>query len=344
MPNKVYLSGNMVTVDNGTVIEKINSGRLDYKIDNNNNFTLFDGIVKQSYALGLYSNNQNEAGTPYASKAAFVTALDSICNSSGNSGSTPGSSQDVNIQDQHTPSLIVKFNQVLNSTETVDAVAIGDTSVVLDDVSDVAVGRYLVFFNPTAVRFMTATVISIAATPTFEIDTPFDFAYPAGSFVDVANTNMNVDGSTTPVVFGLRGTGSPPGVELTADITRIIFSAITTSAVDLSKFANFAKLLRGVVLRKRDGTYENVLNVKSNRELAGIMYDWTPFAATNPQQGVDGFVARLTFGGQSKVGVVKRITLGEDLEIIIQDDLSTAQGGQTITELEIYAEGHIVED
>ena len=244
-------------------------------------------------------------------------------------------------QDKVSPTVIAKFNQVLNSTETVGAVAIGDYQVELDDVSNVAVGSYLVFFNPASVRFMTATVIGIGSSPVFDIDSPFDFAYPSGSFCDVTNTNMNVDGSGTPVVFGLRGVGSPPGIALTAHITRIIISGICTSAVDLSKFVNFAKLLRGIVIRKRDGAYTNILNIKSNREMAGIMFDWNGFDADNPVQGVDGFVARITFAGRNKIGAAKKIALGEDIEVLIQDDLETAQSTETITELEMVAEGYI---
>jgi len=266
-----------------------------------------------------------------------------IVDEDGNRVGQTNGGLDVQLQDQHTPAIIAKFNQVLNSTVTVGAVAIGDRVVTLDDVTSVAVGTYLIFFNPTSVRFMVATVTGIGSSPVFNIDTPFDFAFPGGTYCDVTNTNMNVDGSSTPVVFGLRGVGSPPGIELTLDVTRIIFSCLTTSAVDLSKFANFAKLTNGIVMRKRNGAYENIFNIKSNRELAGIMYDWTPYAATNPVQGVDGFVARLTFAGQSKIGVTKRLYLGEDLEVLIQDDLATAQATQTITILEIIAEGHIVE-
>ena len=251
--------------------------------------------------------------------------------------------QDVQLQDQHTPSVIVKFNKVTNSTTTTTIVAIGDRAATLTSVTGVAVGSYLVFFHPASVRFMTATVTGIGSSPTFDLDTPFDFAFPAGTFVDVAITNMKVDGSSTPQVFGLRGTGTPLGVKLTVDITRIIISCITTSAVDLSKFANLAKLTNGLLMRKRDGTYDNIFNIKDNRELAGIMYDWSPYGATNPVQGIDGFASRLTFAGQSKIGVTKRLALGEDLEIHIQDDLLTAQAGDTITVLEVIAEGHIVQ-
>jgi hypothetical protein len=250
---------------------------------------------------------------------------------------------DVSMQDQHTPSVIAKFNKVTNSTTLASAVSIGDTQATLTSTTGVSVGTYLIFFNPESVRFMTATVISVLSSPTFDIDTPFDFAFPEGTYVDVSTTNLAVNGSVTPQVFGLRGVGTPPGIDLTVDITRLIFSCITTSAVDLSKFANFAVLTKGIVCRVRNGTYENVFNLKSNREIAGIMYDWTPFASTNPQQGVDGFVSRLTFAGANKIGVTKRLALGEDLQIIIQDDLATAQGGETITVFEIIAEGHIVE-
>ena len=40
--------------------------------------------------------------------------------------------------------------------------------------------------------------------------------------------------------------------------------------------------------------------------------------------------------GQQNIGVVQRLSVGEDLELIIQDNLTT------ITKLEVVAEGHIV--
>jgi hypothetical protein len=331
MATKIYLSNGAINVDDGVNdLVVINPRQFDWKIDNLN-YSVRDKIDNQSYALGALADVQKEDGSGFATVALITSYLNGLMK-----GLT-----DTSLQDSTEPSIIAKFNQVLNSTETVGSVAIGDYQVTLDDVTSVAVGSYLVFFNPTANRFMTATVIGISGLPTFDIDTPFDFAYPAGTFVDVARTNMNVNGSATPVVFGLRGTGAPPGVELTAHITRIIISCICTSGVDLSKFANFAKLLRGIVCRKRDGTYENIFNIKSNREMAGIMYDWTSYSASNPQQGVDGFTARITFAGANKIGVVKELKIGEDLEILIQDDLATAQSTETITELEMIAEGHI---
>ena len=137
--------------------------------------------------------------------------------------------------------------------------------------------------------------------------------------------------------------GAPPGVDLDVDITRLIFKCTCTSAVDLTTFANFTRLVNGLVLRRRNAVYENIFNVKDNGELAGIMYDFDVAAATNPQQGIDGFTGRLTFAGSSKIGVAIRLPVGDDLQFLIQDDLLTAQSTETITLFEIVAEGHLVE-
>jgi hypothetical protein len=149
---------------------------------------------------------------------------------------------------------------------------------------------------------------------------------------------MNVDGSSTVQTFGLRGTGAPPGVQVTALATRIIFQCITAAAVNLTTFGDIVGgLARGLVLRKRNGNLENIFNVKTNGEIDGISLDWTPYVATNPAQGVDGFSARLTFGGLDKIGSVIELPLGEDLEFLVQDNLTG------LTKLEIVAEGHLAE-
>ena len=68
------------------------------------------------------------------------------------------------------------------------------------------------------------------------------------------------------------------------------------------------------------------------------MFDINVSQSINPAQGVDGFTARMTFAGQNKVGVAIRLPIGEDLEFIIQDDLTN------IVTYEVVAEGHIVDE
>ena len=132
---------------------------------------------------------------------------------------------------------------------------------------------------------------------------------------------MNVNGSVTPQIFGIR---NPSGVDipLSVDVTRIMFKCLTNTGIDLSKFGDIAGgITNGIVIRNIDGNYYNILNAKTNGELKNIMYDFDIQAASGNQQ--DGFTGRLTFAGQNKMGTVIRLREQEDLQIIIQDDLTS---------------------
>ena len=251
--------------------------------------------------------------------------------------------QEVSKQDQTTPGIIQKFNQVHDSTTLATSLVIPtpDTFVYDIEVTDptgIVIGSHIILFSTVLLRFTTFTVLGVAGS-IITLDSPIDVAYPAGTLIDVAITDMSVDGSVTPQVFGLRGTGVIPGVEIKVDITRIIITCLTTAAVDLSKFGDIVGgVLRGLILRFRNGDVFNIFNVKTNGDLAGITLDWVPFDAQNLQQGQHGFVCRLTFNGDDKLGIVQRLAAGEDIELIIQDNLLT------IISLIVYGEGHIVED
>lgn len=242
---------------------------------------------------------------------------------------------DVNVQDQTTNVLIGYMSDEHASTTIAATGAINDLEIQVADATDFVAGDYLSIFSVPDNRVYLASILSVAGS-TVNLDTPLDFAFPIGSFVTAGNRNMNVDGSVTPVVYGLRNTDEAIGTAF--DITRLIFTMTTDAAVDLSKFGDIAGgLTRGVVMRKKDGVYANIFNVKTNGELANIMYDVTIESASNPAQGQNGLIGRLTFGGQSKIGVVVRLEPGEDIQLIVQDDLSD------LLSFGIIAEGHAVE-
>lgn len=251
-----------------------------------------------------------------------------------------GQALDVALQDQTTDAIIVYFNQVHNSTAL--AVAVPDITtdpriIVVDSATGIVIGSYIILFDPASVRFSTFFVTAVNGV-NITLDSPIDFEYPIGTFVDVAIVDMSVNGSVTPQVFGLRGVGTPPGIEVSFDVTRIIFTCIAASPISLSLFADLSALTNGLLLRSRNARIKNIFNIKDNREIQGLMFDFTPSVATNPAQGEDGFVSRLTFAGQNKIGVAIRLPIGEDLEIWVQDNILG------ITSFRIRAEGHIVED
>ena len=241
--------------------------------------------------------------------------------------------QDVNIQDQTSAPLILPMVQEL-AVDTLDGdVAIDEYTMDVVSVTGFEVGQHVRIINSAADRYYWGKILDITDL-TITVDTPFDFVYVSGSEVTVSNTNLAVDGSVTPVKFILR-TGSP-SIPSAVDITRMIIVCEATNAVDLNKFGDLGMLDNGIVLRKINGDYHNIWNVKSNRDLVGLSFDWTPYEATHPTQGINGFSWRLTFGGQSKIGVVLRIEQDGNLELIIQDDLSD------LISLICIVEGHVV--
>lgn len=252
---------------------------------------------------------------------------------------------DVNNQDQTTDDIIVRFNQVQESTTLSEDGAIDDRSLTLADATGAIAGRYIILFHPGSERFTPFFQVGEAVGNVITIDGPLDFDYPAGTFVDISITNMAVDGSITPQIFGLRGTGAPPGVDINFHMTRIIISCLTATAVDLSKFGDLDALVNGLQLRSRNNRFKNSFNVKTNREIDAIFgTDWKPYSAQNLQQGQHGFTARLTYAGMEKIGVAKELPIGTDFETIVQDNLLAAQSSsRQITLLEIIAEGHITE-
>lgn len=256
-------------------------------------------------------------------------------------GIEPNGSLGVTLQDQHTPVVIARFTRLDASTTTSAPMAQDDMSVFITSTAGFTIGQVVTIFNPEGVRFTSFQSIGNIGNEIL-LDSPSDYAYPAGSYVDLGEPNMAVNGSTTPVVFGVRnnaGAVPPPGLELSMDVTRVMFSCITATAVDLSKFGDIAGgLTKGILLRKRDGTTYNIFNVKKNEGIAGMAFDFNVYSASNPQQGIDGFNSRLTFAGQNKMGVTIRLAINEDLELIVQDDLSS------ITSFQMLAEGSLVQE
>jgi len=253
----------------------------------------------------------------------------------GDAGEYSNGGLDVALQDQNTPIIIAKLSKIENETTLSVGASIDDMTITVTSSIGFAADKYLSIFDIISNRFYVGYIKGVAGS-VITMDSPLDFAYPSGSFVTSGISNMAVDGSITPVIFGLRNTEETIGI--TADITRIMIHSHTINSVDLSKFGDIAGgLVNGIVLRKVDGSTRNIFNAKSNGEMAGIMFNFDILSAQNVNQGQNGFFGKLTFAGQNKIGVTIRLAPGEDLQLIVQDDLSS------LDLFEITAEGHEVE-
>jgi len=241
--------------------------------------------------------------------------------------------QNANHLENTSPLINLYFQQAKGAPTTITAnVAIDDLSFDVADATNYAIGDYVGVFAGASGegRFFFANVTNVSSL-TITVDTPFDFAFESGDPTISSSNNIAVDGSSTTQIFNVAGTA-----DYDIDITRLIFTMSMSSAPDDGLFGNIAKLTNGVVIRKTDGVTRNMMNIKDNGELASYSYDLT-YTTKSGGGGTDGLRCRYTFGGENKQGAVIRLSAGEALEILVQDNISS------ITRFRVIAEGHIVE-
>ncbi|UCF50240.1 MAG: hypothetical protein JSU91_01810 [Thermoplasmatales archaeon] len=198
------------------------------------------------------------------------------------------------------------------------------------DASSVVAGTYLCIQEGQ--RALQVKVLSINVNE-ITIDTPLDYAFTTSATIKNRSPELNVNGSSTPVIGSLK-----PIIGVKWDITRIFLNIVCSSEPDDSKFGDLASLTKGIVLRKKDGDHRTIFNVKNNGEFAQrcVVTEYT----SKSGGGAFGVRAIRAFSGQDNNGVSVRLNgnAGDELQIIIQDDLST------LNSFRIVAQGHIVEE
>ena len=240
----------------------------------------------------------------------------------------------VNIQDQTSRAFDLFFSQDVGAATTLATQAeIGDYALSVTTGHGLLATNHFVLRDPVSQRGLTAQVVSVAGDNTVNIDRPVSSVFPiATTVVQQTTPDLNVNGASTRQTFTI---GSTLTAEL--DIVRLLFQMTTTATPAFDEFGDLTALSRGVQFRSVNGTIANHWNIKSNAEMANLMYDLTVYESAQPFAN-NGLAGRLTYGGSSKHGVTLRIGGGEYLEIIIQDDLST------LLSFRIIACGHQVTD
>lgn len=232
----------------------------------------------------------------------------------------------VQIQDNKAELVGLKICQFLNSVTLTVPVAI-DTRVI-----NVTAGHGFVAGNIVCLRengrFYQATVLSVA-TNAITLDTPTDYAFTTAAVGFRSQDNMAVDGSGTPVIFKV----SPPaGTKW--DLYGCSFHLLGGTAMDDGKFGSLLAITRGIVARKKDGTYKNVFNIKTNADFA-FRCDEVKYADKAPS-GSYGFSAKKTFNIRHGMVIRLDADLMDEFQIIIQDNLTG------LTSFKAAAWGHVV--
>lgn len=239
---------------------------------------------------------------------------------------------DVYIQDATTQVIDLYAFVQYGTFDLAADVAIDDTDFLAVDASGMTIGDIVCFQEGT--RFMQAIILNIIVNQVF-IDTPFEFAFTTSGGCSYGDKNLNVDGSVTPIFAGV-GPGNLDD-NVAWHIIRTTFSITDQTAMDDNRFGGIPALIRGVVLRTKNGINKNIFNVKSNgqfrlRNFDAVYTDKAP-------AGFFGFSSRRTFGGQDKNGVVLKLeaVTNDQVQIIIQDNLTL------LDTFEVIIQGHEVE-
>jgi len=238
----------------------------------------------------------------------------------------------VNIQDQTSLAIDLKFIQSQAQTTLTSTAAIGATVINVASAASFDAGDAVGLFCAVDGHFMFAEVISVNVLA-ITIDTPIDKAFASGDNVIVATGHMNLSGTlASPQVFQVGPAGI--GTGLAIDITRIMGNISDGSAMDDGKFGGITGLTNGVVLRQNNGEINNIWNVKSNGDIGLLCFDAQ--YTTKAPAGENGFRFRNTYASPGKHGVAIRLEAGDTLEILIQDDLTD------LTDFQVMAQGHVV--
>ncbi len=258
---------------------------------------------------------------------------------------------DVLVKDETTIPIdfyFVKINQSPPTTLANAITTVDPTTFVYDiDITEAtgfAVGDYVgIFKDSTIERFYFGEIKAITGSSgpqTVTLDTPLDFNFPAGSTAASFDRNMNVDGSSTPLIYQIEIGG---GSNKTIHLNRIMFQMKTSISTTLGLFGDLARLPLGIVLRKVDenGFIQNQWTVKDNAQLSLLAFDLKFYTASG--QGQEGLGTRKTNNGKDRNGVSIELKPTEKLQLVIQDDLNTAQSSAQITEFFMMAQGHFTD-
>ena len=238
------------------------------------------------------------------------------------------------VQDQTTQAIDVFFTNKKADVTTASVAVQGEHSVALEVGQGAGVVVGDVIESRTAENFVQAEIIGVAGD-TITVATPWSRTFPIGVTVGVGSPLLNVLGSlASPVIFSVD-----PSAAQNIDLTRIIFNFIDSAAMDFTTFGSLAKLATGCTLRHKqaDGTFINLFNWRDNSELLERSFDHN--FQSKVGGGSFGFIARSTWAGPSKRGVTIRLdgALAEELQIVVQDDLTALDKFRAITQ------GHIVQ-
>jgi len=211
--------------------------------------------------------------------------------------------------------------QVIGAPKTLAVLPVLDSYTIVLNAGHLLTGNemlYITWLIGLETHFLFAKVLSVA-TNTITLDTPINVAYPiATTYIASVLINMNVDWSVTRQSFSAS---IPSTSELRLDLMSLRFIIADDVVMDDGKFWWLTTLTRWVILRKWTSEWDRHMNwnMKVNWDF------WLYFnnkIYTDKWWGGWTYTVESTLKFREDFGAVCRLSAGEKLEIIIQDNLT----------------------
>ena len=300
---------------------ELNPGSGGKKLAVDTNATVSHQRVKLQYG---------EPGLPTDVTAANPLPGEIVGRASGEGAKVTNGGLDVNVQDQNTRGLDLRFSRAIAAATTPSvAISADDSTITLTSTTGFTDGTWVCLAEGDDFYF--GTQLGAPAGSVISLDTPIDRDFTTAAVVTPMSYDMAVDGSSTNVVFQI----SVPGSTISIDIVRVLGYLQDATAMDDGKFGGVTALTSGCYMRQVDGVISNFWNVKTNNDIALLGFDFT-YSSAAPG-GSYGARFRITYAGQDKHGVTIRLEPGETLEVVVQDNLTGLE------EFNMMAQGHVVE-
>ena len=223
----------------------------------------------------------------------------------------------VHAADTHDRPINEFFHQDNDITTTLAvATSSQDTQITVTDATGFNVGGSIAIDSVIDERSYPSI---IAATGNvLDLDRPLDNSALVGALVTHVSFDCAVDGSTTPISFRIE---PHDGEEW--HIRRFTVSMTHSAGADDSKFGGIAALLKGIALRRYEGSvglYTTFTSWKTNADIVSDTYD----ISYGDKAGAGLNSTRARFSIYIASGATPKINgaNGDYLEMLIQDDLT----------------------
>lgn len=264
---------------------------------------------------GIFVNSQNNTSVVDVTGEKNVNIISPI----ESNGALP-----VNILDQHTEIVNLYVYRLEASPELTRIVNTGDLYIKVNSITGIDVGDAITIYQADHVS---QSIVKSRAGDSIGIAVPIDHTFALSSIVEVGAWNMNVNGSSTPVIFRIK---PPSGVSF--DIYTINVGISDNGEMDSGKFGSLTALTNGFVASIVDGDIKNLFLVVSNIGFAEqgftVQYD------SKAPAGTYGFTATKNFHVINGVAIRVDGALGDTFEVYIRDNLSA------LTNINLTINGH----